>query len=40
MFKIVFLIGLASLANADTAGTSTRYWDCCKPSCSWPGKAK
>lgn len=16
-----------------------RYWDCCKPSCSWPGKA-
>ncbi|KAK4032328.1 endo-beta-D-1,4-glucanase [Parachaetomium inaequale] len=20
-------------------GKSTRYWDCCKPSCSWPGKA-
>ena len=20
------------------AGTTTRYWDCCKPSCSWPGK--
>lgn len=18
---------------------TTRYWDCCKPSCSWPGKA-
>lgn len=17
---------------------TTRYWDCCKPSCSWPGK--
>ncbi|KAJ4294714.1 Endoglucanase 5A [Collariella sp. IMI 366227] len=27
---------LAALA-AD--GKSTRYWDCCKPSCSWPGKA-
>lgn len=25
---------------ADAAdGKSTRYWDCCKPSCSWPGKA-
>ncbi|KAI6212593.1 Cellulase [Aphelenchoides besseyi] len=21
-------------------GTTTRYWDCCKPSCSWPGKAQ
>ncbi|KAF2475587.1 uncharacterized protein BDR25DRAFT_213635 [Lindgomyces ingoldianus] len=20
-------------------GKSTRYWDCCKPSCSWPSKA-
>lgn len=20
-------------------GRSTRYWDCCKPSCSWSGKA-
>ena len=20
-------------------GKTTRYWDCCKPSCSWPGKA-
>ena len=18
---------------------TTRYWDCCKPSCAWPGKA-
>lgn len=22
-----------------TRGRTTRYWDCCKPSCSWPGKA-
>ena len=21
-------------------GVTTRYWDCCKPSCGWPGKAK
>lgn len=21
------------------AGATTRYWDCCKPSCSWEGKA-
>ncbi|KAF2249421.1 glycoside hydrolase family 45 protein [Trematosphaeria pertusa] len=21
-------------------GKTTRYWDCCKPSCSWPGKAQ
>ena len=20
-------------------GKTTRYWDCCKPSCSWSGKA-
>ncbi|KAK4225982.1 RlpA-like double-psi beta-barrel-protein domain-containing protein-containing protein [Podospora fimiseda] len=24
---------------ASGSGKSTRYWDCCKPSCSWPGKA-
>ena len=22
------------------SGKTTRYWDCCKPSCSWSGKAK
>ncbi|KAG7139744.1 putative endoglucanase type K like protein [Verticillium longisporum] len=21
------------------SGSTTRYWDCCKPSCAWPGKA-
>ena len=25
-------------AQASGSGKSTRYWDCCKPSCSWPGK--
>jgi hypothetical protein len=26
-------------AGASGSGTTTRYWDCCKPSCAWPGKA-
>ncbi|XP_072377559.1 endoglucanase-like [Diabrotica undecimpunctata] len=21
-------------------GTTTRYWDCCKPTCSWPGNVE
>lgn len=25
--------------GASGDGTTTRYWDCCKASCSWPGKA-
>lgn len=33
--------GFASIANAAASGTgaTTRYWDCCKGSCSWSGKA-
>ena len=33
--------GFATLSQAQVSGsgTTTRYWDCCKPSCSWPGKA-
>ncbi|KXJ90156.1 endoglucanase V [Microdochium bolleyi] len=30
--------GLASAASG--SGKTTRYWDCCKPSCSWKGKAQ
>jgi hypothetical protein len=30
---------LAQLVSGDT-GLTTRYWDCCKPSCAWPEKAK
>ncbi|KAF4635254.1 hypothetical protein G7Y89_g2854 [Cudoniella acicularis] len=29
---------LQANAQASGSGTTTRYWDCCKPSCSWPGK--
>lgn len=25
-------------AQASGSGDTTRYWDCCKPSCGWPGK--
>ena len=33
--------GMASIAAAQASGsgTTTRYWDCCKGSCAWPGKA-
>ena len=33
--------GYATLAAGQVSGsgTTTRYWDCCKGSCSWPGKA-
>ena len=24
--------------GASGSGKTTRYWDCCKASCSWPGK--
>jgi hypothetical protein len=29
----------AEAAEPDQSGKSTRYWDCCKPSASWSGKA-
>lgn len=37
-------LGLAAIAPvaalaASGSGHSTRYWDCCKPSCAWSGKA-
>ncbi|KAF9638174.1 putative glycoside hydrolase family 45 protein [Lasiodiplodia theobromae] len=32
------LLGGASTAMA-ASGVTTRYWDCCKPSCAWSEKA-
>jgi len=29
----------ASLGSNFSTGVTTRYWDCCKASCGWPGKA-
>ena len=37
--SIALSLALASLAFAQTPFRSTRYFDCCKPSCAWPGKA-
>ncbi|OCK78297.1 carbohydrate-binding module family 1 protein [Lepidopterella palustris CBS 459.81] len=39
---LAFITGSASVSKAQaTSGTgiTTRYWDCCKGSCSWSGKA-
>lgn len=33
------LLLLPAAAQASGSGSTTRYWDCCKPSCAWPGKA-
>ncbi|KAI0206691.1 glycoside hydrolase family 45 protein [Astrocystis sublimbata] len=36
------LLGAAAASSVFAAsgnGVTTRYWDCCKPSCSWSGKA-
>ena len=33
-----FFLQVKALASG--TGTTTRYWDCCKPSCAWPGKAE
>lgn len=30
---------LQANAQASGSGTTTRYWDCCKTSCAWSGKA-
>ena len=41
-FKIALLAaaGLPYTALAASgSGVSTGYWDCCKPSCAWSGKA-
>ena len=27
------------ISSGKRTGKTTRYWDCCKPSCSWAGKA-
>jgi hypothetical protein len=29
---------IQSAVAVSGTGTTTRYWDCCKPSCAWPGK--
>jgi len=36
---ITFLLPILVHAQASGTGTTTRYWDCCKASCGWTGKA-
>ncbi|KAH9904352.1 glycoside hydrolase family 45 protein [Xylariomycetidae sp. FL2044] len=37
---LVLLAAAATGVNAASgSGVTTRYWDCCKPSCAWSGKA-
>jgi hypothetical protein len=39
-FLLVALAAALPFAHAASgSGKSTRYWDCCKPSCSWKAKA-
>ncbi|KAK4141856.1 glycoside hydrolase [Dichotomopilus funicola] len=35
---LLAILPAMALAQASGTGTTTRYWDCCKPSCAWPGK--
>ncbi|KAJ8088880.1 hypothetical protein PM082_014126 [Marasmius tenuissimus] len=37
--KFALLAFVTAGVVAQQSGVTTRYWDCCKPSCSWPGKA-
>ena len=37
--KIILLLAVIGLSLSANAGYATRYWDCCKPSCSWPEHA-
>ncbi|KAK7432928.1 hypothetical protein QQZ08_000399 [Neonectria magnoliae] len=36
---ILFLASAPGILAVSGSGHSTRYWDCCKPSCAWSGKA-
>jgi hypothetical protein len=35
---LLVVLPAAALAQSGS-GKTTRYWDCCKPSCAWPGKS-
>ncbi|KAF1851884.1 glycoside hydrolase family 45 protein [Cucurbitaria berberidis CBS 394.84] len=39
--SLEFFVALAQCANLNYSGeaVTTRFWDCCKPSCAWDGKA-
>ncbi|KAI0134192.1 beta-1,4-endoglucanase [Xylariales sp. AK1849] len=38
--SLLVATSLSAIAyGASGSGVTTRYWDCCKPSCAWSGKA-
>ncbi|KAF3076039.1 hypothetical protein CFAM422_000965 [Trichoderma lentiforme] len=37
LFPLFATVFMAAAVLADT-GITTRYWDCCKPSCAWPSR--
>ncbi|KAF2466253.1 beta-1,4-endoglucanase [Lindgomyces ingoldianus] len=39
MLRILLYTSALLLPVIADHGKTTRYWDCCKPSCSWKGKA-
>lgn len=36
---VLALVACAASVDAQQTGKTTRYWDCCKGSCGWQGKA-
>lgn len=36
---VLLAVFAISVNGQSGSGQTTRYWDCCKPSCSWDGKA-
>lgn len=36
---LALMTGAATVDAAAGTGKTTRYWDCCKGSCGWAGKA-
>jgi len=36
---LTLILNASSTSAASGTGKTTRYWDCCKPSCAWTGKA-
>ncbi|KAF2497720.1 hypothetical protein BU16DRAFT_548789 [Lophium mytilinum] len=41
IFSFLAFAAVSRASNVSYSGSAvtTRYWDCCKPSCSWAGKA-
>ncbi|ROT37802.1 hypothetical protein SODALDRAFT_344699 [Sodiomyces alkalinus F11] len=37
--SVLALAGAVAGQASSGSGRTTRYWDCCKPSCAWPDKA-